>query len=336
MLGRHSIALFLSWLSLSVPLCRAQRVAPGVDSSQAGNIQVRVEYPNNQPAGRHLRVQLMNGSGSTPISENFTNEQGTAQFISVPIGEYHIVVSGDGIQEADSGQVEIDRRKLSQSVYITVRPVEQNTTGHVEGPATVSKADLTIPGHAQKEFNRASDAMAHQDWPKALQHLQRAIEIYPTYPMGYNNLGVVYGHMNDLPHEREAFQKAVDLDSHFAPGYVNLAMLALREQDAAKAAALLENANRAEPNNPEIMTVLAQAQLLNKNFDAAIRTAHDVHALPHEKFAIVHYIAARAEEREGHFQDAFVELRIFLTEEPSGPRADHVREEMAQLQQKPN
>jgi tetratricopeptide (TPR) repeat protein len=73
--------------------------------------------------------------------------------------------------------------------------------------------------------------MNEQDWAKALQHLQRAIEIYPQYAMVYNNLGAVYGHLNDRQHEREAFQKAIDLDSLFAPGYVNLAKLCLQEQE---------------------------------------------------------------------------------------------------------
>lgn len=330
------IALFLLSLSLALPCSLAQTVAPRADPSSVGNISVHVELPGNQPAGRHLRVRLMSGSGSTPVSENFTNEQGNAQFISVPIGEYHVVVSGDGIQEADSGQFEIDRRKLSQSVFVTVRPLDQGATPQAAGPATVSKADLAIPSRAQKEFNRASDAIAHQDWPQAVQHLQRAIEIYPSFAMGYNNLGVVYGHMNDLQKERESFQRAIDLDSRFAPGYVNLAKLALREQDVAQAEALLEDANRADSNNEEIMTLLAQAQLLNKHFDAAILTAHEVHARPHEKFAIIHYIAARAEERAGRPQEAIVELKQFLAEEPSGARADHVRQEMAQLQQKVN
>ena len=331
---RYSIALLLSWFGLSAPVCLPQ--VPNADPGQVGNVYVRVEYPDSHPASARLRVRLMSGSGSITVSENFTNDQGVAQFTSVLIGEYHVVVSGEGIQDGDSGQFEIDRRNLSQSIYVTVRPIPKNAPGNVEAPATVSKADLAIPSRAQKEFNRATDAMAHQDWSKALQHLQRALEIYPSYPMVYNNLGVVYGHMNDAAHERESFQKAVDIDSHFAPGYENLAKLALREQNAAEAETLLENANRADPNNPEIMTLLAQAELLNKDFDRAIQTAHEVHALPHQKFVIVHYIAARAEERQGHLQEALVELRLFLAEEPSGPRADHVREEMAQLQQKPN
>jgi Tfp pilus assembly protein PilF len=178
--------------------------------------------------------------------------------------------------------------------------------------------------------------MSEQDWSKALQHLRRAIEIYPQYAMVYNNLGAVYGRLNDRQHEREAFQKAIEVDSHFAPGYVNLAKLSLQEQDPGRAESLLEKANQAERNNPETMTLLAQAQLLNKHYDAAVQTSREVHAMPHQNLAVIHYIAARAMERSNHPQDAVVELQTFLAEEPKGARADHVREEISQLQQKPN
>jgi Tfp pilus assembly protein PilF len=338
MLGlRQSVVLVISLLSLSVHNSSAQGVGVGRDSSQVGSIQVHVVYANNSPASRHLRVRLMNGPSSTTISESFTNEQGAAQFVSIPIGEYHVVVSGEGIQEADSGEFEVDRRKMSQSIYITVQPIEEGAADHVEpGQPSVSKAELAIPSRARKESDRAAKAMTEQDWAKALEHLQRAIEIYPDYTMVYNNLGVVYGRLNDSKHERAAFQKAIDVDSHFAPAYVNLAKLSLREQDPAGAENLLESANQAEPNNAETMMLLAQAQLLNKHYDAAIRTSRDVHAIPHENLAVIHYIAARAMERANRPQDALVELQTFLTEEPKGARADHVRDEIAQLRQKPN
>jgi hypothetical protein len=47
---------------------------------------------------------------------------------------------------------------------------------------------------------------------------------------------------------------------------------------------------------------------------------------------VVHYIAARALEHENRLPDALAQLQIFLTEEPQGARADHVREEISQIQ----
>jgi len=296
-----------------------------------GNVHVHVVYPSDRSAGLHLRVRLMSGSNSTPVSENFTNDQGVTEFTGVPVGGYHVIVTGDGIEETDSGEFEIDLRKTSQNLFITVRSSESASKQAAAGPRSVATVDLNVPDSARKEFDEASKAMASQEWAKAIQRLKRATSIYPQYAPAYNNMGVAYGRMNEPAQERDALEKAISLNDHFVPAFVNLAKLCLRERDSARAETLLENALRAEPTNAETMMLLAEAQLLNKDYTAAIATAHNVHAVPHQGFAVVHYIAARALERENRLQDAIAELQVFLTEEPKGARADHVREEVVKL-----
>jgi hypothetical protein len=111
MLYRHLLVLgMLFFVSASTNAQVGQR---GMDSSQFGNVHVHVVYSNDRSAGLQLRVRLMSGSGSTPVSENFTNEQGRTEFTGVPVGNYHVIVTGEGIEEADSGVFEVDRRKTS-------------------------------------------------------------------------------------------------------------------------------------------------------------------------------------------------------------------------------
>lgn len=302
----------------------------GSNSGDVGNIRVYVEFEDAHPAGLQFRVRLMNGASSTQIAEAFTSDRGTVEFSRVPIGEYHVLVTGEGIKEADSGEFEVDRRKATQSVFVTVHRMANSDAP--QGLSSVSASELGIPEKARKEADRAGKAMGAQDWSRAMQHWQRAIELYPDYAAAYNGLGVVYGRLDQVDLEKEAFRRAIAADTRFAAPYVNLAKLNLREQHAPEAETLLQKATEAEPNNPETMTLLAQAELLNAHFDAAIKTAHDVHALQHPNLAVVHYIAARAMERSSRPQDAVAELQVFLTEEPSGSRADRVREELAQLQ----
>ncbi|HXM98005.1 MAG TPA: tetratricopeptide repeat protein [Candidatus Dormibacteraeota bacterium] len=304
-----------------------------MDSGQVGNVHVHVVYPNDRAAGLHLRVRLMTGSGSTPVAENLTTDQGTTDFNGVSVGEYHVIVSGEGIEETDSGQFEVDRRRMSQSLFVTVRPAKNPDHADVTpGSSTVATVDLKIPKQARKEFDKASKAMADHDWAKALEKLNEAIAIYPQYAAAYNNLGVVYGQLNDSMHEHEALQNAIRLNDHFAPAFVNLAKLSLREHDSSHAEALLEDAVRLEPADVQNIMLLAEAQLLNKHFDAAVASARKVHAMSGEHPAVVHYIAARALERQNRPKEALAELRLFLTEEPQGPRSDQVRGEIAQIQ----
>jgi tetratricopeptide (TPR) repeat protein len=330
MLYRHLLIFGMS--SLVATSAGALPGQHGMDSSTVGNVHVHVIYPNDRAAGLHLRVRLMSGSSSTPVSENFTNDQGVTEFSRIPVGEYHVIVTGEGIEDSDSGEFEIDRRKTSQDLFITVRSSESNTHSNAGGSSSVAAVDLNVPDSARKEFDEASKAMAGQDWTKAIQRLKRAVSIYPQYAPAYNNMGVAYGRMNDPAQEREALEKAISLNDHFVPAFVNLAKLCLRERDSVRAETLLDSALRVEPSNAENMALLAEAQLLNKHYDAAITSARSVHAIAHQNLAVVHYIAARAFEHQNRLQDALAELQLFLTEEPQGARADHVREEIARIQ----
>jgi hypothetical protein len=331
MLYRH--LLIFGVLSFVVIGARAQ-VGRNTDSGSTGNVHVHVVLANDRSAGMHLRVQLMaGGSGSTPVSDIFTDDRGEAEFDGVPTGEYHVIVSDSEIEQADSGIFEVDRRKMSQTLFITVHPRSDSKSNNAgSGGTSVAVVDLDIPADAKKEFDKASDAMARKDWPGAEQQLKLATAIYPRYALAYNNLAAVYSHMNDGVRQREALEKAITLNEHLVPALVNLAKLCFQDGNSARAETLLQSALVAEPNNASNMMLLAQAQLLNKHFEAAIATAHDVHSIPHQGLAVIHFIAARAFERQSRPQDALVELRMFPTEEPTGARADQVHKEITQIE----
>jgi hypothetical protein len=207
---------------------------------------------------------LLNGSGSTPVSEAFTNDEGRAEFRQIPVGMYHVVVTGEGIEDADSGMFEVDRRKISQDLFISVHSSETNSTSTVGGAASIATVNLKIPAEAKREFDNASKAIAGQDWPKALQKLNRAIMLYPSYAVAYNNLGVVYGHTNEPKREREALENAVSLDDHFVAAKVNLAKPCLREHDSAEAEKLLQKftlCGTGQRRNPDALGGSAASKL---------------------------------------------------------------------------
>jgi tetratricopeptide (TPR) repeat protein len=297
-----------------------------------GNVHIRAVLPNGRPGPARLLVRLMDGSSNAPVATNYTDDMGTANFLGISPGYYHVVVSGDGIESSDSGQFEIDTRKMTQDQMVYIQPIANANSGQTPpGSSMISVAELNIPSNARKEFEKASEAMSHQDWKKALQRLNQAISISPTYASAYNNLGVVYSHMSDWLHEREALQKAISLNDHFGEAMVNLAKLCLRDNDYVQAQNLLERATSFDPNNGQDLLLLANAQLMNKHYGEAIASAGKVHSLAHDHSPLAHYIAARAYEHENRPQDALSELDVFLKEEPQGQRADHVRDEVQSI-----
>jgi len=301
-----------------------------------GNLRVLVIYSDGRAVAAHFRVQLMSSASNNPIGEEFTSGLGEVQFYSIVEGDYHIVVTGDGIQDADSGIFEVDGRKGSQTLSITVQRTGEGTHDGKSGGPAVSVRQLKIPSEARSKYEEANRSIAKADWAGAMAQLNQAIALYPAYAEAYTNLAVVQSRLGNRKAAREALQKAVSVDDQFVPGLVNLAHMEEGDQNYDAAETLFAKAAAADPSNAETLTLLCRTQLLDKHYDAAIATAHKVHGMPHASFAIVHYIAARSYQRENKTADAIAEFKTLLQEDPSGARADAVRKELAEMESKPH
>jgi Tfp pilus assembly protein PilF len=303
-------------------------------NANVGNLRVMVVYSDDRAVKLHARVQLMSSASNSPVAEQFTNDLGEVEFNTVDVGDYHIIVTGEGLQETDTGIFEVDGRKGSQSVFITVKKSGEDAQSAKPGTPSISIKELKVPAEAKSKYDDATRRMAKSDWVGAIKQLNQAVAIYPGYVDAYNNLAAAQARLGNWSQARQALQKAISLDDHFVHGFVNLARLEERDQNFGAAEDLFAKASALDPSNEETLTLLCRAQLLNAHYDAAIATARRVHAMPHGAFAIVHYIAARAYQHENRPSDAIAEFRTLLQEDPSGARADAVRKELAEMERK--
>ncbi|HZP22718.1 MAG TPA: tetratricopeptide repeat protein [Terriglobales bacterium] len=309
------------------------QIRGGGGGSSVGNVHIHVILGNDRNAGPYLLIHLMQGSSADVVATGYTNDIGETDFIGVPVGDYHVEVSGDGIQTTESDTFEVDNRKVTQAQYVTVKKTEESGPTPVSAhSAMVSAADLKVPDKARKELDKANQAMALHDWKKSKEHLDKALAIDPSYVTAYNNLGVLYAKMDDVANEEQALKKAVGLDEHFAPALLNYAKLSIRQKNFPQAESLLQREVSVDPDNPESLLLLADAQYMNRHFEAAIVSADKAHSASPQHASFVHYIAARAYQQQNRQQDALAEFQTFLKEEPKGPRADHVRGDIARIQ----
>lgn len=320
-------------LLLLVPPCLAQFNRP----DSYGTLRVHVVFPDGRSCQIQLHVVLMGSSSNIPVADSYTNNECMVDFGELGVGDYHMVISGQGIEETDSGIFQVDSRKSSQSIFVTVRPSPQpGTVAGQSGPPTVAAVDLNVPEDAKKEYAKAAEPFSKGEWNKAKEILLKALAIYPKFASAYNDLGVIYARLGDRLHERQSLQHAVSLNDHFAAAYVNLGKMDIADRNFPGAEGYLDRAASSDPGNPATLMLLANVELLDKHFDEAIANCHKVHLLPHGSESLVHYIAARALMHENRLNEAITELRTFLVEEPAGPRADAVRAELRHLQQLSN
>jgi tetratricopeptide (TPR) repeat protein len=291
-------------------------------------VRVRVVFEHGA-CDLSTRVRLMSRSG--PVAESVANNQCEAEFANVPVGTYHVSVSGQTFADTDNVIT-----PSTGSTEFEVKVKRANDPDHgIPASPFVAAADLGIPARAQKEFDRSNESIAQQDFTNAIRTLNRAIAIYPAYAGAYNNLGVVYARLGDRAREREALQKAISINDHFAPAYVNLGRMEIATSDFADAESALNKAASFDPTDAMTLVLLTYSEFMDRHFDQVIATSRRAHALP-GPHAFAHQVAARAFEQKRDDVNAIAELEQFLKEEPEGPRADVARKELAAVRAIPH
>jgi Tfp pilus assembly protein PilF len=308
-------------------------------SSQGGHerctLRLDVIYAKGGHGPAKLRVQVMQGMNGAPVAVALTTSSGTAEFSELTPGSYHVVVSGDGIETADSGTFSISDWDtfISRTVVIQTTTQSKPASPKIQpADSKISASDLSISPKAMNEYDRGNEEMANKNWAKAIEHFNRAISMAPSFSAAYNNLAVCYGQMGQQDEERKALETAISRSDRCLSCLLNLGHLDLQEGNVAGASPLLDKALTIDPDNVEALSYVAELNFAQGQYDKAVAAARKAHGMPHKNYAVVHFTAARAFEHEGRIADAMAELQLFLQEAPDSPRADMARKALVAMQ----
>ena len=293
----------------------------------AGRVRIRIMLPDHAPCAASTRVALMGNTGFS-LAETSANPECVATFFDIPSGKYRVSISGD-VANADDGEIDIAGL---QDFEVKARRSSDQISSLAGSSAFVSVSDLHVPTPAAKEFGKANQMIARQDWPKAADRLHKAVTVYPSYAAAYNNLGAVYSRMGQAAQARSALQEAITLDDHLSAAYVNLARVDFSEKNFAEAESLLNRESSLAAPDASELSLLAYAELMNQHLDQAVETTRRGHAaqLPHHAF--LHLIAAHVYEKKTKITESVSELQTYLSEEPTAARADEVKKAISTLQ----
>jgi tetratricopeptide (TPR) repeat protein len=214
--------------------------------------------------------------------------------------------------------------------------VQLHSVSERSAPAALRVSSVTsyaIPKEAAKAFDQGVADLRKNDWKKAEKHFKAATDRYPKFDRAYDYEGIAKQNDGDIPGAKLAYQKALELNDHSADALRNLARILESEKNWPAAADLLSKSLAVEPNNAGSLTLLAIAQIEQGKLDDATSNASRVHALEHKSYAVAHLVLARAYEMKAHNSDAIEQYRMYLTEEPTGPRSDVARKIMERLSQ---
>jgi Tfp pilus assembly protein PilF len=313
---------------LLIASCAAQVLAQAAPEEQ---LTVRVTYDDDRAAPANLRVELLSAYGSS-VETRTTDGFGSVIFGRLQPAKYKLRISGDGVVRTETGELDMTGSGPNVTEYVRVRRVPPSA----DEPGMSSVTDLNIPAEAKKEFDKATSDMEQKNWMEAKGHLERAIAIYPKYALAHNNMAVTYLKLGDGANAVESFRTALQLDEHLGQANVYLGRFYYDNKDYKQAEPYLLRAASVEPRNPQILMVLANAQMQNGEADQALANAQKVHSLPdHKKFAVAHLIAAQILSDRGDNQRVSEEYKQFLREDPDSLLAPRVKDALAKLETAP-
>jgi tetratricopeptide (TPR) repeat protein len=123
----------------------------------------------------------------------------------------------------------------------------------------------------------------------------------------------------------------VKLNDKNASADRNLAGVMLSQHDYQRAGDLARKSLALDPSNAFAWTIAAIADLQAGNPDLAVRAARRAHESPHDGYALCHFVAGQALERQHDHAAAKLEYETYLKETPDGPEAPKVKQALARL-----
>ena len=126
------------------------------------------------------------------------------------------------------------------------------------------------PTFAPAEHNLATALMIGGNLQGALEHYRRAIELQPDYPQAHNNLGGVLQSMGRPAEAVRHYRLAIEFQPRHADAHYNLANVLLSEGTLDEAITHYRRALEVAPDVPRTRNGLARSLMLQGKWDEAV------------------------------------------------------------------
>jgi len=270
------------------------------------------------------------------LSLPFVSSFSLAQVMTIPSSGFGNIGSHDmGTSSMPVGLDLTSSMQMTNNFYGMMTNMQNRGLGEASS-ASISKLDLKAPWKARREYDKGYHLLMKKDFQGAIEHLSKAIELYPQFVAAHNALGSAYLGLEQNDQASAEFSKAVALDDHLPNSHLNLGIAELGLKHYSAAEESFKHASSIAPLDVSLQSSLAYGQFVNKDYSGVIATAQKVHGRKHEGGAIVHYFAAGAWEAQNNRLAAQRELGTLLREDPKSQVAAQVRQILQQLKTEQN
>jgi Tfp pilus assembly protein PilF len=324
MFTRYSLACVLL-VSIS-PVCLALSAEGSLQGiSETASIVGYVHDANSHDPVMAARIEISSPKGIA-MSPRFSTTNGEFH-IEAGDGDYTLTIQKDGYQTA---QMDVSVVVGHQTrVDVDLVPTEPESAP--SSAESVSKHQLTVPGKARHDYEKAMARMAAKDYPGAIALFQKAIDTDPSYYEAYAEMGVTQYMLGQVPTARESLQKSIDLSSgKYSNAIFDLADVLNSTRDYGKAEPLARKGIALDDSSWRGYFELARALTGLKRFPDAEQSAVKSRTLNPQNLQL-YVVLTNIHLGMHNYNSALVDIDAYLKLDPSSPASNQMRAMQSRL-----
>ena len=307
------------------------RTAQSSSSNNGGDaaIRGRIVLPGGGFLSEGVRISLQTIRGTD--STIYTDNTGAFQFTRLTPGRYQVVIEPDSRRfEVLTESVELTRGSVA---LLNIALKEKPELGKLKG-STISVAELDprVPAKARKEFERASELNREAKTDEAIEHLRKAIALYPRYLVAHNDLGAQLLDLGRLDQAEEELRTAIGIDPTAFNPALNLGIVLTKKHQWQPAKEVLSKAVSLQSQSPAARLYLGLALEGASDFDQAQKEFVAAYDLGGNEYVVALFHLGQIYMNRGDRDLARESFRRYLKEAPNASNYDQVRKLIAMLE----
>ncbi|HKY29994.1 MAG TPA: tetratricopeptide repeat protein [Pyrinomonadaceae bacterium] len=283
----------------------------------------------------NVTVSLQNHAG-VQIDQDITNSDGRYRFAGVVAGTYYLSLKPAETRIQPTVQkIELINSGASITNFSKERfDFSLKSAGNRPAIAESVFAQA-VPPDAEKLYQEALSAISKGDKNGATTTLKKALQIFPTYFVALEQLGLLYIELEEDEQAIEPLTKAIQINSRAAKSHLGLGMAYVNLDRLKQAVPELNAAIALDPRLFRAHLFLGMSFITLGKLDEAEKLLKDAYAIggPKQASAAHLYLASIYNIRK-EYQKAIDELEAYLKESPKAPNAPRIREAITKLKAK--
>jgi tetratricopeptide (TPR) repeat protein len=169
----------------------------------------------------------------------YTDSVGNFDFRSLSPGTYWVTVNLEGFEPVrESVELYPSMASRTLTLFLNRAPVERPRLTGLDAAdpnvVDISQMKENFPKKATQNFEKALEEKKKGQNEKAIQLLEEAVQLAPTFYHAHNNLGILYQSAKRLDDAEKAFRRARELNPKNAEPLANLGSVFIEQADLRK------------------------------------------------------------------------------------------------------